>query len=267
MSSSSDSKNLSSPQDLTNQMASDQEEVEEVWAPPEILFEDEDILLLFKPPKWFVHPPENPKFRRGLKRRTCVQWLSDVHNKKAFPAHRLDAATEGILIFGKTKTATAHLNSQFKNHETQKTYWAVVRGWLKEESGKIELPLELDSSGELVPCETGYRTLAKIQHDVKISKKFDTSRYSLLEVKPKTGRWHQIRRHMNRVAHPIIGDREHGDSHHNRYYRDRLAINGLCLWAKELTLTHPTTGEKITFKSPQSEKWNKVVELFSYQQD
>jgi tRNA pseudouridine65 synthase len=270
MSSSSDHKNSSNSDEpavesesATKSLA-ELDETEEVWEPPQILFEDEDILLLFKPPKWFVHPPENPKFRRGLKRRTCVQWLSDVHDKRAFPAHRLDAATEGILIFGKNKITTAHLNSQFKNHETQKTYWAVVRGWLREENGKIELPLELDSTGELVACETGYRTLAKIQHDVKISKKFDTSRYSLLEVQPKTGRWHQIRRHMNRVSHPIIGDREHGDSHHNRYFRDKLDINGLCLWAKELTLTHPATGEKITFKSPQSEKWNKVCKLFDF---
>lgn len=229
---------------------------------PEILFQDDDILLLYKPASWFVHPPENPRFRRGLKRRTCVQWLADKKGIRAFPAHRLDAATEGILIFGKHKEATAHLNSQFKNHETHKLYEAVVRGWMKEESGKIELPLELDSTGELVACETHYRVLAKIEHPVKISKKFDTSRYSLLEVSPKTGRWHQIRRHMNRISHPIIGDREHGDSHHNRYFRDALKINGLCLWAKELTLVHPSLGERIKFESPISERWQKCYTLF-----
>lgn len=234
---------------------------------PQILQQDDDILLLYKPSTWFVHPPENPRFRRGLKRRTCVQWLSDVHGLKAFPAHRLDAATEGILIFGKTREATAHLNMQFKNHETRKTYYAVVRGWLREPDGKIELPLELDSTGELVPCETGYRTLARIEHSVKISKKFDTSRYSLLEVSPRTGRWHQIRRHMNRIAHPIIGDREHGDSHHNRYYRDQLALNGLCLWAKELELTHPGSGKKVRYTSPRSDKWKQIGELFDFSID
>lgn len=244
------------------QNADSEEIVDDVF--PTVEFEDEELLLLYKPPTWFVHPPENPKFRRGLRRRTCVQWLHDHHNIRAFPAHRLDAATEGILIFGKTKEATASLNSQFKNHETEKIYRAVVRGWLKEENGKITLPLELDSTGELVDCETVYRTLAKIQHDVKISKKFDTSRYSLIEVSPKTGRWHQIRRHMNRISHPIIGDREHGDSHHNRYFRDRLQINGLCLWAKSLTLRKPSTGEKITFHSPKSEKWENVEKLFNY---
>lgn len=231
---------------------------------PQILFQDEHILLMFKPSTWFVHPPENPRFRRGLKRRTCVQWLSDVHNIKAFPAHRLDAATEGILIFGLNKPATAHLNAQFKNHETLKKYYAVIRGWIKEPDGRIELPLELTTTGELVKCETGYRTLAKIEHNVKVSKKFDTSRYSLVEVSPRTGRWHQIRRHMNRVSHPIVGDREHGDSHHNRYFRDTLKIDGLCLWANELVITHPVTGEKVYFSSPQSEKWNEIFKLFDF---
>jgi tRNA pseudouridine65 synthase len=229
---------------------------------PEIIFQDENLLILFKPSGWFVHPPENPRFRRGLKRRTCVQWLSDVKNIRAFPAHRLDCATEGILVFGLDKPTTAHLNNQFKCHETSKKYFAVVRGWLKDPDGRIELPLELDSTGELVACETNYRTLKTIEHNVKISKKFDTSRYSLLEVSPKTGRWHQIRRHMNRVSHPIVGDREHGDSHHNRYFRDQLGINGLCLWAKELSFTHPATGERVQFLSPQTEKWEMILRLF-----
>lgn len=229
---------------------------------PIIHFEDESLLILFKPASWFVHPPENPKYRRGLKRRTCVQWLKDVHGIRAFPAHRLDAATEGILVFGKTKEATANLNSQFKNHLVNKKYYAVVRGWLKESSGKIDIPLELDSTGELVACETHYKTIAQIEHAVKISKKHDTSRYSLLEVSPKSGRWHQIRRHMNRISHPIIGDREHGDSHHNRYFRDKLDLNGLCLWAFELGFTHPATAKPVLFTAPTSPRLTRCLALF-----
>lgn len=230
--------------------------------PPQILFQDSDLLLLFKPSTWFVHPPENPRYRRGLKRRTCVQWLTDTQNIKAYPAHRLDAATEGIFICGKNKESTAHLNLQFKNHEIQKIYYAVVRGWPQDRNGKIEIPLENKSTGEFSPCETDYLTLAQIEYPAKVGKRFNTSRYALLEVSPKTGRWHQIRRHLNRISHPIIGDREHGDSHHNRYFRDQLHIDGLCLWAKELTLTHPKTGEKIKFTSPISERWIKINSLF-----
>ena len=68
---------------------------------------------------------------------------------------------------------------------------------------------------------------------------------------------------MNRVAHPIIGDREHGDGRHNVFFRDQLKIDGLCLWAKELTLRHPVTGAKMTFVSPLPEKWIEIEKLFS----
>lgn len=231
---------------------------------PQIIFQDEDLLLLYKPSGWFVHPPENPKYRRGLKRRTCTQWLSDFHGVKAFPAHRIDAATEGIFICGKNRETTAHLNLQFKNHETKKIYQAAVRGWLKEPDGRIELDLKNNSTGEFAKCATYYRTLAQIEHQVKVSKNFATTRYTLLEVNPLTGRWHQIRRHMNRVSHPVIGDREHGDSHHNRYFRDSLYIDGLCLWAKELTIVHPKSGEKIHFKSPVSQRWENLYSLFDF---
>ena len=232
-------------------------------AVPEILFQDDELLLLFKPSNWFVHPPENPRFRRGLKRRTCVQWLGDAHNIKAYPAHRLDAATEGILIFGKNKKSTADLNLQFKNHEIQKSYMAAVRGWMPEEAGAINIPLESASTSGPVESLTDYRSLAKIELPFAVGKQFNSSRYSLLEISPRTGRWHQIRRHMNRVAHPVIGDREHGDGRHNVFFRDELKIDGLCLWAKELVLRHPVSGEKIKFISPVSEKWQSLAKLFS----
>lgn len=229
---------------------------------PSILFEDESILILFKPASWFVHPPENPKHRRGLKRKTCVQWLMDQHQIKASPAHRIDVPTEGLLIFGKTKLATSHLNLQFKNQTVKKTYQAVVRGWLPKLKDEISLPLELDSTGELVPCLTAYQTKSCIEQNFTIHPKFSTSRYSFLEVKPLSGRWHQIRRHMNRVSHPIIGDREHGDSRHNRYFREQLNIEGLCLRAYQIEFLHPTSLVPLIFTSPHTLKWQIIFDLF-----
>ena len=237
-------------------------EVPQETAFPSILFEDDEILILFKPSTWFVHPPENPRHRRGLKRRTCVQWLMDVHQIKANPAHRIDVPTEGVLVFGKTKKATAHLNLQFKNQSVKKTYHAVVRGWFQTSNGAIELPLELDSTQVLVPCLTRYRTLKQIELDFSVHPKFSTSRYSLLEVHPQTGRWHQIRRHMNRVSHPLIGDREHGDSRHSRFFREKLSIEGLCLRAFQLQIIHPESLQEVTFTSPQTARWNTIENLF-----
>ncbi len=127
---------------------------------------------------------------------------------------------------------------------------------------KITLDLELDSTQELVPCETQYEVLSEIELPYQINSKFKTTRYSLLKVKPITGRWHQIRRHMNRVAHPILGDREHGDSHHNRFFRDQLQIAGLCLFAYQIEFTHPTTLELMSFKSLSDENLKKISQLF-----
>lgn len=232
---------------------------------PQIIYQDEDILILFKPSTWFVHPPENPRHRRGLKRRTCVQWLMDVENIKANPIHRLDVPTEGLIAFAKNKLSATKLNAQFKEQTVQKNYHAVVRGWLKPEQGVVDLPLELDSTGKLVPCITHYKSIAVIEHQQCIQPKFPTTRYSLLEIRPQSGRWHQIRRHMNRKSHPVIGDREHGDSRHNRYFRETLAIDGLCLRAAELSFRHPTTDRQMSWQSPLTKKWQTVFALFGTQ--
>ena len=224
------------------------------------------MLVLFKPASWFVHPPEDPRHRRGLKRRTCVQWLMDVHGIKANPAHRIDVPTEGLLLFGKTKVATAELNLQFKNQLVKKTYQAVVRGWFNVANGEIDLPLELDSTQELVPCKTSYQTHGRIEREFSTQPKFLTSRYSFIQAYPLSGRWHQIRRHMNRVSHPIIGDREHGDSRHSRYFREQLQIEGLCLRAYKIEFKHPMTGTVTSFTSPPTLKWQHILELFNVSQ-
>ncbi len=212
-----------------------------------------------------MHPPENPIYRRGLKRRTCVQWLMDFENIKANPVHRLDVPTEGLLIFAKNKESSTLLNAQFKEQSVKKVYHAVVRGWMTPTDGKIDLPLELDSTGELVPCLTFYKTLKTLEQNHCIQEKFPTSRYSLVEVSPKSGRWHQIRRHMNRISHPIVGDREHGDSRHNRYFRENLSIDGLCLRATSITFTHPKTNQLMTWHSPLTQKWETIFNLFQTQ--
>lgn len=231
---------------------------------PTILFEDDCLLVLFKPSSWFVHPPEDPRHRRGLKRKTCVQWLQDIHAKKAFPAHRIDAGTEGLVIFAKTKLAAQNLNQQFKNQTVNKHYHTVVRGWIQPTSGEINLDLQLDSTGELAASKTIYDTLATVEKDFSINPKFKTSRYSLLQVKPITGRWHQIRRHMNRLSHPVIGDSEHGDLRHNRQFKDQLQIQGLCLRAFKIQFQHPENQKQMEFTAPKTEKWAQIEKLFNF---
>lgn len=230
---------------------------------PQILFQDSDLLVLYKPSRMYVHPPEDSIARKTVKRHTCLHWLWDKHHIEAAPIHRLDFSTEGLVLFGKNAQTNSALNIQMRQKQIQKFYDAAVRGWFKEPFGKIDLPLELDSTGELVECLTLYSTTHKMELEYSVNSKFPTSRYSLLDIELKTGRWHQIRRHMNRVAHPILGDREHGDSHHNRFFRDILGIDSLCLRAKRLEFFHPTTNEKMIFTVPESNMWKKIFQLFN----
>ena len=233
---------------------------------PQILFQDDDLIVLFKPSRMYVHPPEDCIARKTVGRHTCIHWLYDTHKILANPIHRLDFSTEGLLLFGKNNPTNSLLNIQMRQHRIQKYYDAVVRGWFKESFGEITLPLESKKSDELLECRTLYSTISKIELPLSVNSKFPTSRYSLLDIELKTGRWHQIRRHMNRVAHPILGDREHGDSHHNRNFRDQLGIDGLCLKAKRLEFYHPHTDQKMVFHAPVSPMWEKIQNLFEPKQ-
>lgn len=235
----------------------------QLGAEPSIVYQDNDILILMKPAHVYVHPPEDRIARKTVGRKTCLHWLKDKHQIIGHPIHRLDFATEGLVIFALHSKAASEMNKLMRAHAIQKSYDVVVRGWFKEENGVIELPLELDSTGELVEAVTRYQTVKKIELNYSVNSKFPTSRYSLLHVELKTGRWHQIRRHMNRVAHPIVGDREHGDSHHNRFFRDELKINGLCLKAKYLKFIHPIENKMVEINAPQTELWQRIENLFA----
>lgn len=210
----------------------------------------------------YVHPPEDRIARKAVGRHTCIHWLLDEHKILANPIHRLDFSTEGLILFGKNNNTNSLLNIQMRQKQIQKYYDAVVRGWFNESFGEINLNLESDSSGKDLECRTLYSTVAKIELEKSANPKFATSRYSLLDIEIKTGRWHQIRRHMNRVAHPVIGDREHGDSHHNRFFRDELGIDALCLKAKRLEFFHPHSDQKMIFHAPVSKTWEKINILF-----
>lgn len=230
---------------------------------PQIVFQDDDLLILHKPSYMYVHPPEDRIARKTVGRQTCIHWLTDYHDIYANPIHRLDFSTEGLLIFAKNNESGSKLNIQMRERKIKKNYDAVVRGWFKEKTGMIEIPLELDSTSELVDCKTEYHVKSEIELPFQVNSKFKTSRYSLLDIDLHTGRWHQIRRHMNRVAHPILGDREHGDSHHNRFFRDQLGIDRLCLRSRTLEFQHPRTLEQLKFECVDSELWKKVFSLFT----
>lgn len=229
-------------------------------APMELLYQDEHFIAVNKPSGFHVHPPENPEFRVP-RDKIMLYHVRKMMKQHVFPVHRLDAGTSGVLLFALSSPAASQLCKLFTDRNTHKTYQAVTRGYTPE-SGRIEIPLELDSTGDLVDAQTSFRRLGLREFPVAVGKKFPTARYSWVEVTPHTGRYHQIRRHFNRISHPLLGDAVHGDSHHNRFFRNDLGIEGLCLKALRLEFIHPWSQEAISIEAPPCEKWKKIQLLF-----
>lgn len=222
-------------------------------------YEDEHILAIDKPAGFFIQPPENSGFYIDPNK-ICLNHLEDHFKTKIYPIHRLDSPTTGLTLFAKSRQAAVNMSALFKNKQINKKYWAFVRGHT-DQAGEINLPLQNPKTGQISKAFTAYRTLAKIEL-LQTVQKYPTSRYSLIEVAPQTGKWHQIRRHFDQIAHPLIGDIVHGDSHHNRFFRDELGLQGLWLRATELKFEHPISRKPLLLIAPTNLKWEKILQLF-----
>lgn len=225
-----------------------------------ILHQDSNLVVIDKPAGFHVHRPES-QAEKVPRHKIILHQLRDQIGTRVYPLHRLDVSTSGILAFALHSEAASFWAQQFQSHSVEKTYWTVVRGYLPDR-GDINLPLELDSTGELAESMTSYRTLARMELPEAVGRRHQTARYSWVEVRPRTGRFHQIRRHMNRISHPVIGDATHGDSHHNRFFREKLGIAGLCLRSVGLKFPEPVPLEIL---APNHPKWRQIAGLFEKQ--
>jgi tRNA pseudouridine65 synthase len=226
----------------------------------EIVYRDEYFFVIDKPAGFFVHPPEVSAYPTP-REKICLYLLREKFQQEVFPVHRLDAPTSGLVIFAFDKPATRALSKLFADREMKKTYQALARGFVPAQ-GCIDLPLRIAGFEEPIDALTEYRALKYLELPVSVGKKYQSARYSWVEVQPRTGRWHQIRRHFDQIAHPLLGDVEHGDSYHNRFFRDELKIPGLCLRATELEFQHPWSQEWICIQAPPTDTWAKIQALF-----
>lgn len=229
-------------------------------------------MAIDKPSGYHVHPHETEQHRvsRDL---ICLYLLRKKMKQWVYPVHRLDVSTSGVLLFALNSATASKMCELFAKQQTKKIYKAVVRGFTLAED-LIDHDLESDSSKEMLSAKTAYKCLAQIELPFAVGKKHKTSRYSLLQIEPLTGRFHQIRRHFNRISHPLIGDATHGDSRHNIFFREQLGITGLCLKAESLQFIHPWTQEQLIITAPDQfnkpenlahqhhRKWQKIDELF-----
>ncbi|MEM6646972.1 MAG: pseudouridine synthase [Bacteroidota bacterium] len=218
----------------------------------DVLYRDDALVAINKPSGLLVHRSRIDRAATAF----ALQAVRDQIGQYVYPVHRLDKPTSGVLLFGLSPEAARTLNTAFVERRVQKTYLATVRGHPPEEI-TIDRPLKplrdktTDANAapnpEPQPAVTHLRTLATSDRPFAIGK-YPTSRYALIEARPETGRMHQIRRHCNGIAHPILGDGKHGDYRHNHYLRDHLGIARLLLHAHRLTLPH--YGERLTLTAP-----------------
>ncbi len=210
-------------------------------SPDMLLHLDDDIAVVNKPSGIAVH-------RSGVvvDRETMLTVVRDMIGRRVYPAHRLDRGTSGVLVFGLHVDAARELHAAFVERRVQKEYIAVVRGWMEVDEGSIDYPLWNRTKTEKLDAVTDYREVARVELPYSVGR-YTTARYSLLLLNPRTGRTHQLRRHLAHLRHPIIGDTAHGDAKHNIFYREEFGLNRLMLHAATLTLPHPATGDVMTF--------------------
>jgi len=225
---------------------------------PNILYQDEHLIAIDKPSGMLVHPSPIDKRETWI----ASDWVAETTGKKPFGIHRLDKATSGLLLFAFDSQTAQALCTDFENQNIDKTYHAIVRGYCPE-SGEIDHPLKVKAPFRSDQAEadlklpqqalTHYKRLATVELSLPVDH-YPVARYSLIEVKPKSGRKHQIRRHFKHLSHPLVGDTSYGKSVHNRFFQQHFAINRLLLAAVSLTFTHPHSNAQMTLKCPLADE-------------
>jgi len=232
----------------------------------EVLYQDNNLIAINKPEGWLVH-------RSWLDKNETVfvmQTLRDQIGQHVYPIHRLDRPTSGVLIFALSSDIARLLSQQFAEKQIEKTYHAIVRGYVDGED-TIDYPLaeELDKIADKFASKdkpaqeaiTFYKGLSKIELPIAVGK-YQTARYSFVELKPQTGRKHQLRRHLKHIFHPIIGDSKHGDLHQNRAFSHYFRVKRLMLHASTIEMMHPVTHKPLTIHANLSEEWLTILKNF-----
>lgn len=232
--------------------------------PLNILYQDDQLVAIHKPAGLLVHRTSLDKYETEF----AMQKLRDQINKIIYPIHRLDKPTSGVLVFALDPETARLMNEQFKEQKIAKEYVAIVRGFFKD-SVDLNYPLKEEKDRisdkkarkDALPQEahTFFYNLASCELPVCIDK-YPTSRYSLVKAHPKTGRKHQIRRHLRHLNHPIIGDVEHGSGKHNKYFFDTYQKRRMYLACTEMKFTHPVSKEIVSIKDCLDEQFQSVVD-------
>ena len=196
-----------------------------------IVYRSEGLVAVDKPSGLAVHRGQSHDSVHAL------ELVRDQVGAYVYPVHRLDRSTSGVLVFALSIEAARSLSRAFEAGSIEKRYVALVRG-VPPEKARVDHALSRDDGKTPQPAVTELRTLLRY------------GRYALVEAIPRSGRTHQIRRHLKHLSCPIIGDVRYGKGDHNRWFRTRYAFHRLALHASSLTLFDAATQEHVTIDAP-----------------
>ncbi|WP_317131296.1 pseudouridine synthase [Polaribacter sp. IC073] len=226
-----------------------------------VVFEDEYLLCVSKPNNMLVHHAHHS--RNVSEETSLLQWIQEEKGIKVYPIHRLDRKTSGIILLAKETAFVSKFQELFTNNEIEKTYYGVVRGF-SPATKTIDSPVKGRDANVHKEALTYFKTLAQVTLDVPV-KPYDSSRYSLVELKPKTGRMHQLRVHTNKISHPLIGDAKYGDKNHDVMFDENFGWKNMFLHAGKLAFKHPFSGEELILKAPYPKDWIAMFKEFSWE--
>jgi tRNA pseudouridine65 synthase len=222
-----------------------------------IIYQDDYLVAINKPHGLLVHRSPIASDVEEF----ALQLLRDQLNRHVYPAHRLDRKTGGVLLFALSKEVEKLMQQQFQENLVNKKYRTIVRGHTPDEE-EIDYPLRKEN-GTLQEAFTRYKTLARAEVDVPLGS-HPTSRYSLVEAKPETGRMHQLRKHFSHIFHPIIGDRTHGCNKQNKLFKERWEMDTMLLHASQLDFNHPVTGLPVHIEAPLQDEFLRVMGIMGW---
>jgi tRNA pseudouridine65 synthase len=230
----------------------------------DIVYQDDFIVVINKPSGLLVH---KSKMAAGVKE-FALQLLRDQLGQRVYPVHRLDRPTSGLLVFALDEQTCSQLSAQFASNSVKKGYQCVVRGYCQNH-GEIDHPLKdpVDDrrllrqgvTHEAKEAKSSYQTLARFELPWAVGR-YPKARYSLVKVWPESGRRHQIRKHMDCIAHPIVGDTRYGQGTHNRLFREHLDSHRLLLAATDVCFRHPKTQRALYLEIPVAKEMRAVVQ-------
>jgi 23S rRNA pseudouridine1911/1915/1917 synthase len=235
--------------------------------PLDVVYEDNDIIVINKPEGMIVHPAT------GIYTGTlvnallyhCGDSLSGIGGViRPGIVHRIDKDTSGLLVVAKNDEAHLSLSEQLKVHDVSRIYHAIVIGNVKEDEGTVDRPIgrhPADRKKMAVITDPSRQAREAVTHFEVVERfQLPTGRFTYVKCKLETGRTHQIRVHMASIGHPLVGDSVYGGGNTKFVATNKSIINGQCLHAKILELTHPKTGEKMQFESPLPEYFEDLLE-------